>query len=79
MQFEGSARKKKIAEVVRKVCDQEDIKVLELKAGSRRRTVCRVRSHLAHELVEGYGTPLAEVARHVGVSTSAISKMLRKQ
>jgi putative transposase len=76
-QFEGLARKQKTQEIIQKICDQENINVLELKAGSRRRSACRVRSQVAHELVETYGIPLAEVARHVGVSTSAISKMLR--
>ena len=78
-QFEGLARKQKTREIIQKICDQEHSNVLEVKAGSRRRSVCRVRSQVAHELVETYGVPLAEVARHVGVSTSAISKMLRKK
>ena len=30
------------------------------------------------QLVEDYGIPLAEIARQVGVSTSAVSKMLKK-
>ena len=78
LHFEGVERKKKVEEIIQKICNQEDINVLELKAGSRRRSVSRVRSKLAHELAEIYGIPLAEVARHVGVSTSAISKMLSK-
>jgi putative transposase len=74
--FEGIERKKKVEEMIQHICDQEGINVLELKTGSRRRSVSRVRYQLAHELVETQGIPLAEVARHVGVSTSAISKML---
>ena len=76
--FEGIERKKKVAEMIQHICDQEGINVLELRTGSRRRSVSRVRSQLAHELVEIQGIPLAEVARHVGVSTSAISKMLSR-
>ena len=74
--FEGIELKKKVEEMIQQICDQENINVLELKTGSRRRSVSRVRSQLALELVETHGIPLAEVARHVGVSTSAISKML---
>jgi putative transposase len=74
--FEGIERKKKVEEMIQHICDQEHINVLELKTGSRRKSVSRVRSQLAHELVETHGIPLAEVARHVGVSTSAVSKML---
>jgi predicted transcriptional regulator len=37
-----------------------------------------VRLSISHGLVQEYGIPLAEVARHVGVCTSAVSKMLGK-
>jgi putative transposase len=74
--FEGIERKKKVEEMIQHICDQEHINVLELKTGSRRKSVSRVRSQLAHDLVETHGIPLAEVARYVGVSTSAVSKML---
>ena len=33
---------------------------------------------ITHALVQEYGIALAEVARHVGVCTSAVSKMPRK-
>ena len=78
LHFDGVERKKKVEEIIQKICNQEDINVLELKAGSRRRSVSRVRFQLAHDLAEIYGIPLAEVARHVGVSTCAISKILSK-
>ncbi|MBL7216133.1 MAG: hypothetical protein ISS62_00435, partial [Desulfobacteraceae bacterium] len=38
----------------------------------------RLRRLLATDLVEKYGAPLAEIARHVGVSTSAISKAMKR-
>jgi putative transposase len=50
----------------------------ELKAGSRRRRISQVRSTITCELVRIYGIPLAEIARQLGVSTSAISKTLRR-
>jgi len=37
-----------------------------------------VRGEIVISLVESYGISLAEVARQVGVSTSAISKALRR-
>jgi len=40
--------------------------------------VSRIRQQLAIGLVQTNGTPLAEIARHVGVSTSAISKVLSR-
>jgi putative transposase len=78
-QFEGLARKQETQEIIQKICDQENINVLELKAGSRRRSVCRARSQVAHGPIETYGIPLAEVALHGGVCTSALSKMVRKE
>ena len=44
--------------------------------GSRRGTIPQVRGEIANSLVDKYGLPLAEVARQVGVLTSAISKAL---
>ena len=49
------------------------------RVGCRRRSVSQVRSQIARDLVESHEVPLAEVARYVGVSTSAISKVLTKQ
>jgi DNA-binding Lrp family transcriptional regulator len=46
--------------------------------GSRRRRISQVRLQIAYQLVENFGIPLAEVARQVGVSASAISKVLNR-
>jgi predicted transcriptional regulator len=43
---------------------------------SRRGCISQVRLQIAYQLVQDYGIPLAEVARHLGVSTSAISKAI---
>ena len=79
MQFPVKKDEKELNEIIKKVCDEKNIKVLELRRGSRRKEVSIVRFQLAHDLVRKYGTPLAEVARQMGVSTSAISKMLRNK
>ncbi|CAB1065960.1 hypothetical protein D1BOALGB6SA_10759 [Olavius sp. associated proteobacterium Delta 1] len=50
----------------------------ELTGGSRRKEVSGVRNRIAIELVKGHGVALAEVARRVGVSTSAISKIIKR-
>ncbi len=60
------------------MCKKDNISVRELKGGSRRGTILQVRVEIANRLVDKYGLPLAEVARQVGVSTSAISKALRR-
>ncbi len=44
----------------------------------RREAVSGVRYKITSRLVEEYGISFAEVARHVGVSTSAIFKIMKK-
>jgi len=66
------------AGVIAKVCRREGVSVEELKKGGRRGPLSAVRAELARELVAGLGLSLAQAARHLGVSTAAISKILRK-
>ncbi len=75
-QFPPREREKKIREQIELFCKNEGINPRELRFGSRRRTVSAARAILARRLVEDYGVPLAEAARHLGVTTSAVSKML---
>ena len=68
----------KIDEFIAQICSSENVSIEELKAGSRRKEVSGVRAQIAIGLVERHGVALAEVARRVGVSTSAISKILKR-
>ncbi|HBF43581.1 MAG TPA: hypothetical protein DDW42_08140 [Desulfobacteraceae bacterium] len=77
-QFAGRERSEKTEQYIRELCQKEGVNIEELRSGSRRPKVSRLRRHLATELVEMYGVPLAEIARHVGVSTSAISKAIKR-
>ncbi|MEA1991108.1 MAG: hypothetical protein U9N58_02795 [Thermodesulfobacteriota bacterium] len=47
--------------------------------GSRCGCISQVRLQIAYQLVEDYGIPLAEVARQLGVSMSAISKAITRR
>jgi predicted transcriptional regulator len=47
--------------------------------GSRASPIPRLRSELAAHLVEVLGIAYAEVARHLGVSTSAITRILSRR
>jgi predicted transcriptional regulator len=62
-----------------KRCEEKGINIEELRAGSRRGSIPRVRAQLALQLVEEYGLPLAEVGRQVGVSTSAVCRIMSKK
>ena len=61
-----------------KVCSKEGVSIEELNGGSRRGKISAIRKQLAMELVRGYGLTLAEAARQLGVSTSAISKIFER-
>jgi hypothetical protein len=50
-----------------------------LQSGSRRRAISLIRSRLAQQLVGSHGVPMVMVARELGVSTSAISKIIRNE
>jgi predicted transcriptional regulator len=54
-----------------------DIKAL--KSGSRRRKVSKLRARLIEELVEVFGFSLAETGRHLGVTSSAVAKVLSRR
>ena len=68
-----------IPEAIEQVCRQAGVSSGELRAGSRRRAVSKIRALLAQRLVSKFGMPLAEVARHLGVSLSAIAKSLQNR
>jgi REP element-mobilizing transposase RayT len=75
----GDALRQRAEDVIRKVCKKEGVNETELKSGGRRGAISKMRSKLASELTEQYGVPLAEVGRLLGVSTSAVSKMLSRR
>lgn len=68
----------KIDEFITEICQTEDVSIEELKGGSRRKEISRVRALIAIGLVKTQGVALAEVARQLGVSTTAISKIIKR-
>jgi REP element-mobilizing transposase RayT len=75
-QFTEGKRKRKVEEHIATVCEKKDITINELRSGSRRKHVSRTRAAIANYIVKNYGVTLADAARQLGVSTSAVSKML---
>ena len=67
-----------IRKVIRQICEEEGVEEKELGMGSQARRVTSVRARVAWELNREYGIPMAEIARHVGVCTSAIAIAFRK-
>jgi putative transposase len=68
----------RINEFISKICKDEKVPLEELKGGGRRRKASKVRARIAIGLVKTHGVTLAEVARRLGVSTSAISKIVKR-
>jgi len=64
--------------VIARRCQRAGASVEELQRGGRRGPLSAVRADLARHLVAGLGLSLAQAARHLGVSTTAIFKILRK-
>jgi len=72
----GASALRKVEETIREMCDEEGVKVTEVRGGSRRRQISQLRKRIAQELIERYGIPMAVVARETGVTTTAISKIM---
>ena len=63
-----------IIKVINEECARRRISPLELKSGSRRRKVCVLRAAIGKRGLDELGLSMAEIARHVGVSTSSIAR-----
>jgi len=75
----GLKKIKRLAErVVVESCKKRGLSVTELRGGSRRGIMPRVRAEIARRLVEDYGVTMAEAARQVGISISGVSKLLSR-
>ena len=59
-------------------CEKDGVSVVALKGGSRRGRLPGLRVQLAKDLVEYHGLNMAETARQLGVTTSAISRIFER-
>jgi len=76
--FRRTPTRREIATVIAQRCRRARISVEELQRGGRRGSLSMVRAELARHLITDLGLSLAQAARHLGVSTPAISKIIRK-
>lgn len=78
-QLRGNRIRENLPGFIDQACEREGINAKELRMGSRRGRISQVRLQIAYQLVDDYGIPLAEVARQLGVCTSAISKAITRR
>jgi putative transposase len=70
-------RKVFVDRLIKKMCDEEGIEEQELRNGGKRRKISQVRAKVSYQLSHELGVPSAEIARHLGVCTSAIVKAIQ--
>jgi REP element-mobilizing transposase RayT len=71
-------RKKAASRMIQSCCKEADINGQALLGGSRNRPVSKVRRELSHKLTKELGLSYAETARQLGVSTSAVSRIITR-
>jgi hypothetical protein len=67
-----------ITRAVRNYCAQVGVLESEILQGGQRWKVAKARAKIAFQLSRDWGISLAEIARNLGVSTSAIANAIRK-
>jgi REP element-mobilizing transposase RayT len=70
--------KNSIRKEIEKHCKREKVTIKMLRSGSRIRPLPKMRKELALKLVKEYGVSLAEAARQLGVSTSGVAQIIRR-
>ena len=73
-----SGRKMSIETTIKEICRKEGIEEQELRMGVRTRKYSRVRAKISYRLIHEFGVSQAEIARQLGVCTSAIAKAIQK-
>jgi hypothetical protein len=71
-------RRELIERCVKKISREEGVGEEELRMGGGKRQVSRARARISYHLSHELGIPMAEIARELGVCTSAIAKAIQK-
>jgi len=78
-QFVTHGKENEIQIFIDKFCKKRGINVNELSSGSKRAAVVKCRHQLAKLLIKEFSISMADIARRLGVGTSAISKILNSK
>jgi response regulator of citrate/malate metabolism len=63
-----------IDQIIKEECGKQGVAKVEIQGGSKRWTVSAVRARIALRGREDLGLSAAEIARHLGVNTSSITR-----
>jgi REP element-mobilizing transposase RayT len=69
---------KRVEKELEKVCRESGVTVELLQTGSRIQPLPKLRKKIAGKFVKEYGMTLAETARQLGVSTSAVARIIQR-
>jgi transposase-like protein len=72
-----SEMKSCIDNAIKEICREEGVAEQELRLGVRTRKFSRVRAKISYHLSHEFGISRAEIARQLGVCTSAIAKAIQ--
>jgi len=67
-----------LMQIIEQECRKGQISQQELERGSRRSQVSHARAEIARRGMNDHGLPAAEIARHLGVATSSITRAVGK-
>jgi REP element-mobilizing transposase RayT len=70
--------KTSVENAIKAICRKEGVSEQEMRMGVRTRKYSRVRAKISHHLSHEFGVSQAEIARQLGVCTSAIAKAIQK-
>ncbi len=67
-----------LIKIIEQECNKGQISRIELESGNRRSKVSRTRGQIARRGSKEIGLSAAEIARHLGVATSSITRAIAK-
>ena len=77
-QLAGDELLEAAGKLIQSYCTKHEVAIGALRSGSRRQPVSRVRRQLALKLVKELGLSLSETGRQLGLTTSGVAQILRR-
>jgi chromosomal replication initiation ATPase DnaA len=72
-------RTEKMKKIIGSYCKKAGIQLTALQGGARSRPVSRLRVEIAFVLVKDLGISYAEIGRQLGITTSAVSRIMERR